>query len=166
MVGGVLRRARAFTQTIEPEDPDAATLFGGPRPSAVRVHGATEWPDEAPTVGVPGSGGRVRAFGLRVPRPRAAEVRRSPREAGHRLTSANEPIARAAPLRLVALDETAWSPTPRPAPPPKALRAATVRYLPDPSEEASIGVFGVSLVLVAALMAGCAAGIAAFQALI
>ncbi len=204
------------------------TRYGAPRPSPVHVHGASDWPDEAPTVGLPG-GGRPRAFGLargvvrleeaRTPsghsaesEPRLASARRadaappshaqrvvhappSPtpqtrRPAGVVTPEARAPIApnprhdadtpfvRGAKssrgVRVYRVPADAPSSAShsqklalkKPSPKARASRQPTVQYMPDPSEPVSVGLAGATLLLTAALLTGCIAGIAAFQLLI
>ncbi|MEQ8280331.1 MAG: hypothetical protein RMA76_13445 [Deltaproteobacteria bacterium] len=81
------------------------TRYGSPRPSPVHVHGASDWPDEAPTVGIAGGAPRnVRGFGVKRPSgPRAlvrerADTRPPAPSADGRLPRARPDAIRPAPF--------------------------------------------------------------------
>ncbi len=72
------------------------TRYGSPRPSPVHVHGESDWPDEAPTVGIAGGAPRTpRAFGVKRPSGgvpvarRRADEHRDPRAPAARPGHAN-----------------------------------------------------------------------------
>lgn len=168
------------------------TTYGAPRPSPVHVHGESDWPDEAPTIGLPG--GRPRAHVRLAPAP---VVARSALPVAPLDPAPFTPLPRA--VVEVALRPAIEAPLVKPVvsssrrvrayrapsegpmqgaishsrqlelrrPSPRAVKARmpTVRYMPEP-ETVSVGLAVTSLLLTAALLTGCIAGIAAFQLLI